>query len=106
VVLRFSTALFFEKRRGFVFRIAMWRVSCLGPWGVERSRWSLLFFLMRCEMRCGTEKRVGCSFCFIRYLVLFFFLRWCDDEAGVDLRRCGLYPSPSTFYLYVSLLCT
>jgi hypothetical protein len=36
----------------------------------------------------------------------FFFLRWCDDEAGVDLRRCGLYPSPSTFYLYVSLLCT
>jgi hypothetical protein len=32
----------------------------------------IAFFLMRCEMRCGTEKRVGCSFCFIRYLVLFF----------------------------------
>jgi hypothetical protein len=105
VVLRFSTALFFEKRRGFVFRIAMWRVSCLGPWGVERSRWSLLFFLMRCEMRC--VPRNGSAVLFVSFGIwFFFFLRWCDDEAGVDLRRCGLYPSPSTFYLYVSLLCT
>jgi hypothetical protein len=28
----------------------------LGPWGVERLGWSLLFFL---EMMLGTEERVG-----------------------------------------------